>query len=138
MRKAAKPQVVSNMHTVDAQDTGAVVINGCEVPSAKLEPPHIIINVAEGRRRLSLGPAVAWLRDRLQQLARRLGLIRVSPTPCHCHTLRAWEEPTIVEVVRAPVKQKSQRKRRKRKRQTSQSRTRKTRVSAQAHSKEEP
>jgi hypothetical protein len=119
MRKAAKPQVVGHKHTIDYPDKVSVVINGREVPSApqywafaKLDPPRIIINVTEERRRLSLRQAIAWLRDKLQRLARRLGIARVSPEPCHSHKIKACEEATPVRAVRAPAKRKSRRKRR--------------------------
>jgi hypothetical protein len=129
MRKAVKHGVIGPKRTIYSPDKVAVVINGRETSFgpqhgvwAKLEPPRIIINVAEERCRLSLWPAVAWLRDKLQRLARRLGLIRVSPEPCHSHTLRAGEEPPLMKRVYAPAKQKSQYKPRKRKRQMAQSR----------------
>jgi hypothetical protein len=105
MRKAANPQVVGHKHTIDYPDKVPVVINRREVPSApqywafaKLDPPRIIINVTEERRRLSLWQAVDWLLDKLQQLVRH-------------RAISSLEVPTTFEVVQAPTKRKSRRKR---------------------------
>jgi hypothetical protein len=106
MRKVANPQVVGHKHTIDYPDKVPVFINRREVPSApqywafaKLNPPRIIINVTEERRRLSLWQAVAWLLDKLQQLVRH-------------RAISSLEAPTTFEVVQAPAKRKPHCKRR--------------------------
>jgi hypothetical protein len=116
MRKAAKPQVV-NIYTPRSKDKVTLIVNGTKTSHqervwAEWTPQYGYI-IVEERRRLSLGQAVAWLRDKLQRLARRLGIARVSPEPCHSHALRACEESTPVMAVRAHAKRKSRRKRRK-------------------------
>jgi hypothetical protein len=119
MRKAAKPEVVGSPIAIYSPDKAAVVINGREVSSglhhgvwAKVEPPRIIINVTEERRQLSLWPAGAWLRDKLQRLARLFrpteASLKPSPQP-------QYEPEPLVDVVYAPVKQKSRRKHRRNK-----------------------
>jgi hypothetical protein len=107
MHKVVKPEVIDPERTmIYSPDKVAVVINGREVPSApqywafeKLDPPRIIINVTEERRRLSLWQAVDWLLDELQRLARH-------------SKIRDLEVPTTLEVVQAPAKRKPRRRRR--------------------------
>jgi hypothetical protein len=117
MRQAVKPEVI-NIYTPCSKDKlrdkVTLIVNGTKTSHqervwAEWTPQYGYV-IIEERRRLSLWPAVAWLRDKLQRLAHRLGIARVSPEPCHSHKIKACEESTPVGGVRAPAKCKPRHK----------------------------